>query len=282
MRKGHLIKTLAALMLGLIGFTAAAQDGEALFKKHCTMCHKLGARLVGPDLIGVTEKQSQDWLLSFIKSSNSMITAGDADAVAIFKEFNETPMPDQPLTDTEIKSILTYIDSQGAPKGQTADKEPAEPEKPIEYTDADVAAGLTLFEGKTAFKSGGPSCISCHNVTNDQVIPGGRLAKDLTHVYSRMGDAGVSGIIGAPPFPAMAAAYENHPLDSAETTQVTAFLKNVDATADTQTARSGASIFILGGGGGLVVVLLIIGILWRHRLRKAVKYDIFKRQLKST
>lgn len=275
------MKTLFALVFGLIVSTAGAQDGAALFKKHCTMCHKLGGRMVGPDLIGVNEKQSQEWLVSFIKSSNSMIKSGDPDAVAIFKEFNETPMPDQPLSDIEIKSILTYIESQGAGNDQTADQPPAEPEEPIVYTEADIAAGLLLFDGKTAFKSGGASCVSCHNVTNDGVIPGGRLAKDLTHVYSRMGDAGIAGILSAPPFPAMSAAYINHPLDSAEVSQLMAFLQHADETADTQTARSGASIFVFGGGGGLIVVLLLIALFWRRRLRKAVKYDIFKRQIKS-
>ena len=275
------MKMLLAPMFGLIGLTAGAQDGAALFKQHCTMCHKLGARLVGPDLIGVTEKQSQEWLMAFIKSSNSMIKSGDPDAVAIFKEFHETPMPDQPLSDVEIKSILTYIESQGAGKAETADQPPAEPEEPIVYTEADIAAGLMLFDGKTAFKSKGPSCVSCHNVTNDGVIPGGRLAKDLTNVYTRMGDAGIAGILSAPPFPAMSAAYINHPLDSAEVSQLLAFLQHVDETADTQTVRSGATIFLFGGGGGLIVVLLLIALLWRHRLRKAVKYDIFKRQIKS-
>jgi hypothetical protein len=39
---------------------------------------------MGPDLIGINQKRSEEWLISFIKSSQTMIKSGDADAVSFF------------------------------------------------------------------------------------------------------------------------------------------------------------------------------------------------------
>ena len=62
-----------------------AQDpGEQVFNTTCFACHTIGGgRLIGPDLAGVHEKRSQEWLEKFIKSSQSMINAGDTEAVAL-------------------------------------------------------------------------------------------------------------------------------------------------------------------------------------------------------
>ncbi len=281
-------KYLVVLVGAVLCFStnSSGQDGAALFKQNCTACHKLGQRLVGPDLLGINEKRSEEWLLKFIKSSRAMVDAGDPDAVAIFEEYNQTVMNDQShLSDDDIRLVLDYIKSEtAAQSGATADGEEQEPVEiiPIEYSEEDIAFGLQYFSGERRFAEGGPSCISCHHVNNDELISGGRLAKDLTNVYGRMGDAGVAGILGVPPFPAMASAYTNNALDSVEIAQLTAFLKHADSISGTQKAKSGRRIFFVGGGGGLVILFLLIGAHWRRRLRKTVKHDIYKRQIKGS
>ncbi len=275
-----------ALFIGIMAcclFTANGQDGVTLFKKNCAACHKLGSRLVGPDLIGIDQKRSEEWLLSFIRSSNAMIEAGDPDAVAIYKEYNETIMTDMlHLSDDDIRSILAYIKEKSPAPGVASQekKEPVEV-KPIEYSAEDIQQGLRLFSGQAGFVKGGPSCISCHHVNNKDLLSGGLIAKDLTNVYGRMADAGLAGILGAPPFPAMATAYNNHELDSTEIAQVTAFLKHADNVSHTQPVKTGTHIFLLGGGGGLFLLFLVIAIHWNSRLKASTKHDIYKRQLKS-
>ena len=45
-------------------FTAQAQDGEALFKQNCGACHRVDkGRSVGPGLLDITTKRSEDWLI---------------------------------------------------------------------------------------------------------------------------------------------------------------------------------------------------------------------------
>lgn len=275
-------------LIGLIIFCShwgMGQDGAAIFKQTCVVCHKLGQRLIGPDLLGVNEKRSEEWLLKFIRSSQTMIKSGDPDAVAIFNEYNQIVMNDQSfLSDDEIRAVLFYIKEETSSLGVKAQSEEKTEEVeiiPIEYTVEDIQSGLQLFSGKKSLVHGGPSCISCHHINNNQLLSGGVFAKDLTNVYGRMGDTGLAGILSAPPFPAMATAYMNYALDSAEIVQLTAFLKQADIVSKGQEVKSGARILILGGGGGLILLFLLIAFHWNNRLKASVKHDIFKRQIKS-
>lgn len=266
------------------GFGASAQDGEAVFKANCSACHKMGMRLVGPDLTGVTEKRSEDWIASFIRNSQKMIADGDADAVAIFEEFNKVPMTSFDLNDADMSALITYLGTFGASAGGDESAEEAEPVEvvPFEYTEDDVAHGMALFQGGESLAGGGPSCVACHNVTNDDVIPGGLMAKDLTNVFSRMGDAGLAGILGAPPFPSMTNAYNGDAaLTEEEIHALMAFFANADEVAATQTKNNGHGLLFGGGVAGLIVILILIGIMWAGRMKRNVKEDILNRQIKS-
>ena len=285
MKTSYIFLPLLIGSLFISSSDSIAQDGEAIFKQNCSACHMLGRRLVGPDLVGVSERRNEEWLINFIKSSQSMINEGDPDAVAIFEEYNKTLMTDQThLSDGDIKAILDYINPSTSPDESFAvesTKAPIEVER-VEYSSEDIEAGMHLFSGKKAFINGGPSCLSCHNVNNKDLFVGGMLAKDLTNVYSRMGDAGVAGIVGAPPFPAMTVAYENSELDSSEIVQLTAFLQFADEVSADQEVKSATAIFVVGGGGGLIVLLMLIGFIWKARLKAGVKHDIFRRQIKGS
>ncbi|MCB0477862.1 MAG: hypothetical protein R2799_04480 [Crocinitomicaceae bacterium] len=137
--------------------------------------------------------------------------------------------------------------------------------------------GMALFQGGKLLDNGGPSCITCHNVTNDQVIPGGLFAKDLTDVYTRFGD-GLALWLTAPSNNPMEAAYKNNEITEEERLQLTAFFKYVNAVKDSQTANSGSSLFLVGGGVGVVILLVLIQVLWNKRKKKMTKQDIFNRQ----
>jgi len=276
----HLILLLGIIFLNPL--SVLGQDGKSLFKQNCAVCHKLGTKVIGPDLLGVNEKRSEEWLLKFIRSSQSLIKAGDADAVAIFEEFNQMVMIDQTqLSDEQIKSILFYIKEETPAEGQASDDIIMEVVA-IEYSENDIQEGKHLFSGKRRFTNGGPSCITCHNVNNDNLIIGGSLAKDLTNVYARMGDAGLAGIIGAPPFPAMATSYKDNVLDSTEVAQLTAFLKHADQVSSDQKTKNAGGMFVIGGSGGLIVLLLLVSAIWKTRLKRSVKHNIFKRQIKGS
>ena len=98
-----------AIAIGTIT-VSFAQDGEQLFKTTCAACHTVGkGKLVGPDLKDVQSRHEKSWILKWVKSSQTLVKAGDAQAVKLFSDNNRIPMPDQALTDDQINSILGFI-----------------------------------------------------------------------------------------------------------------------------------------------------------------------------
>lgn len=144
-----------------------------------------------------------------------------------------------------------------------------------------ISDGASLFDGSTRFTNGGSSCITCHNIASDAVISGGLLAKDLTTVYSRMGDAGVGAIIGSPPFPAMASAFKDKNITPEEIAKLKAFLHYVDQESSTQSSSSMNEVFIVYGPLGLIIWLVFIYFFWFSRKKESVKKEIFDRQIKA-
>jgi cytochrome c551/c552 len=254
-----------------------SQDGEANFKKACASCHSIGnGRLVGPDLQGITFKKDNEWLVKFISNSPSLISSGDADAVAIAKEFNNSVMPPVTLSTVEINAILTFIESKGAagPKKKTVDYL-------LKATTENIIAGYQLFTGKIPFKEGGATCISCHTV--NCLGNGGILAKDLTFSYNTMKGEGIKALLQSPAFPAMLTTYTDHPLQEDEIYNLAAFLRST-ATHQTPTRfyeANGFPLFYIIGVAGFLFLAILFFAGWHMRKRKSVNHDIFKRQLKT-
>jgi len=261
----------------------AQNAGEQVFKTTCFACHTIGGgRLIGPDLAGVHEKRSQEWLEKFIKSSQSMINAGDTEAVALFEEYNSLLMPDAVATEEEVRQVLSYIrvQSAGAAAGDEASAdEPVTP--PQQASEEDILAGQELFQGNLRFDNGGPACNACHEVRNDAVIGGGILAAELTTVFSRMGGAGVTAILGQAPFPVMQAAYENRSLTDGEVTALVAFLEYADSEQYNQLPRDYGIGLFASGVVGAGILFFLFGFVWRSRKRGSVNQAIYDRQIRS-
>lgn len=255
---------------------ADQHEGAQYFKQVCVACHTInGGTLVGPDLVNVHERRSDEWLQKFIKSSQALINSGDPDAVAVFEQYNKIIMPDPPFTDKQITAIIGYI--KAASGGETA----ASVETGIGSTEEDVIMGQNLFQGKVRLANGGPTCISCHDVKNDAVIGGGILARELTTVFSRMGEPGVRAILGSAPFPVMQQAYVNKPLTDEEIFSIVSFLQQADKEHMFQQPRDYGVKLAGTGIVGLIVLLGVYALLWRNRRKKPVNKDIFDRQVKS-
>jgi mono/diheme cytochrome c family protein len=278
------LKNIAFTAIIAVSATSlSAQDGEQIFKQSCAVCHKVTAqRLVGPGLQGVAEKRSREWLKKFIANSQGLINSGDADAKAIWEEYNKTIMPEQPLSDAELDAVIDYLAAQGtAAPAATAAAAPAEEAAEVPFTEEEILAGRSYFDGSSRFSNGGPSCVSCHNVNDPEIIRGGLLAKDLTDANARMGNAGVEAILTMPPFPAMAASYTGNALSNDEIRALSAYLKYVSENADPANEDSGYAMMLFGGFGGLLALVILTAIIWADRRRKMVKHDIFSRQIKS-
>jgi mono/diheme cytochrome c family protein len=105
---------IASLVLSTFNDAYSQPDGEALFKAQCAQCHSTGDdRVLGPGLKDIDKRRTEAWLIPWIKNSQAVIKSGDAYAVKIYNEYNQTAMPSFALTDDEIKSILAYVKAEG-------------------------------------------------------------------------------------------------------------------------------------------------------------------------
>jgi len=274
--------------LSLMAASPVKASGETDFNTYCGACHTIGqGRLVGPDLAGVFDRRSQDWLEKFVKSSQSLVKNGDAQAVAVAAEFNNMIMPDAAISAAQIKDVLTYIKSAGG--GAAVDDGTATPQaaekapEPVAAApaEADIKLGQDLFEGSQRLENGGPACNACHHVRNDAVMGGGILAAELTTVFSRMGVPGLKAILGAAPFPVMQAAYKDRALTEQEVRGLVAFLQYADSEEYNQLPRDYGIGLFLTGIVGAAILFLLFGTVWRGRRSGSVNQEIYDRQIKS-
>ena len=269
-----------------IHLALAEAPGSTTFGSLCVACHTIGGgRLVGPDLAGVSDRRSEQWLVDFITSSQTMIQSGDPDAVALSEEYNGMVMPDALVAESEVLAVISYITSQTP----GTDEPQAAPDVAVqEVAEADLASpesivlGSHLFQGTVRFANRGPTCIACHDVTHDAVIGGGILAAELTDVFSRMSAAGIEAILGKPPFPVMQAAYQEQPLTEDEINALVAFLQSVDEDELTHQPRDYGLGLFGSGVVGTALVYGICGLVWRGRKKSSVNQDIYDRQVKSS
>jgi mono/diheme cytochrome c family protein len=121
-----LIKTiknriLLALLVLVSASTFAQPDGAKIFKQNCTACHVIGeTKLIGPGLKGVTEKRNKEWLKKWINNSSELIASGDADAVAIFEEYNKVAMTNFYFSDEDFEALYGYLKNPPAEEVKAA------------------------------------------------------------------------------------------------------------------------------------------------------------------
>jgi mono/diheme cytochrome c family protein len=93
---------------GEVDMELATRGGELFTQKGCVACHKIGeGRLVGPDLMGVTERRSFEWIYAMVTTPDSMLQ-NDSTAKALFAEYF-TPMPDQKVQPDEGQALYEYL-----------------------------------------------------------------------------------------------------------------------------------------------------------------------------
>ena len=88
----------------------AVQKGEQIYKANCTSCHMMTDKaLIGPGLKGVTDRRNKVWLKKWINSSSDFIASGDADAIALYEEYNKVAMPSYYFEDADLEALFAYL-----------------------------------------------------------------------------------------------------------------------------------------------------------------------------
>jgi protein SCO1/2 len=95
-----------------VGRIGEASPVERLFRSRCASCHTIGGGDgLGPDLAGVTSRRSRAWVAGWIKEPDRMIRSKDPAAAALVKRFRGLQMPDLGLSDTDVFSLMGYLDT---------------------------------------------------------------------------------------------------------------------------------------------------------------------------
>lgn len=87
---------------------AMATRGAELFKNMCSACHKMDKKFIGPELAGVTERRTPEWIMNMILNPENMIKE-DPIAKKLLVESNMAVMANQGLTEEEARAILEYF-----------------------------------------------------------------------------------------------------------------------------------------------------------------------------
>jgi mono/diheme cytochrome c family protein len=267
----------------------AAENGQVLFEQSCTGCHTLDGTGKGfaPDLQGVTEKRDRQWLINWIAEPDKLIQNGDPIAQEILAKYNGVPMPNMGLTLEQSEAIVDYLaggnqqavgnSAQNLASDQIDDSSSLTAEKPATETtpnlDSNTVAfrGKALFLGNNRFENKAPACISCHSA-GIGALNGGTLGPDLTHVFERYGEMGLSSVLKTLPYPSMQGIYQDKPLTEAEQAALLAFFEQQNAvvnepaaTDNFWTSLTPSWKFVLMALGGCLLLLILSNLTWRDR-----------------
>ncbi len=161
-REAFLFLLLCSLMIWLLpqlAFSAEADKGKTIYLQKCLACHTIGGgKRAGPDLIGVTSRRDESWLVRWIVEPDKMLAEGDALALQLKKEYNNIPMPNSGLSEAQTKDILAYIAAESAkPPAAKPVSEPKIQGPKLSLSDIEKP----LIEGKLIYDS---NCAACHTI----------------------------------------------------------------------------------------------------------------------
>lgn len=144
-----------------------ADAGAWLFQHNCSACHHIGSTsMIGPDLAGVTERRTLDWIAAMIRRPDSMLVA-DTTAQRLLIEY-QVPMADRRLDGARVRALVEFL--------RRADIGPG----PIDAVEGRTAEGIAWERAGT-----GPVVVLVHGTNLDRGIWRGlrhRLGTDHTVV----------------------------------------------------------------------------------------------------
>ena len=267
----------------MIAPASAQEAGKQIFEDSCAACHSIGGgRGVGPDLAGITDKLPEEWLIRYIKSPQAVLKSGDERAKANRANY-KMEMPDQELSDNEIKAVLAHIHATGGAgaAGKAGATGVAQPTPTAPPSADEIRLGQQLFEGSVRFEKGGPACNACHHIDHPAVTGGGILARDLTQSHSRVGAKALNAMLAKAPFPVMQAAYHGKPISGGEMKALGGFMQQADQEHASHEPRTYGWRTFLGGIAGLAVLLAFFTLAGGRRKKRSVNQDIYDRQVRS-
>lgn len=270
-----MVKIFKALIFlaTFIPLSAFSQEGKELFQRNCSVCHLIGeGKLVGPDLMGVTERRDREWLVKFITNSQEVIKAGDPVAVKLFEEYKKSIMP--PFTqfsENEINSIIDYLDKWEPAKTEVLT---VDVNKKTGFKHDEMLRGERLFYGLIPLEAGGSfNCTDCHNTVTSDTLNWNPSAVDLARSFVDPKGMKIYQSMAQPVSQRMEVAHKGIKMNEQEIYYITAYLSHLSTTELTKhkTFPVKLMLFITFA---VLMTLAIIDLLFTRRVRYRVIHGL--------
>lgn len=229
-----------------------AEAGEHLFRQKCSGCHGHGTgdRPTGPDLAGVMERRSKDWVRNFISGPAEMAASGDEIAKQLFADYH-LPMPAFQLSEVEFESLVAFLSQGMAPVAQADELESGS------LPGGDAKRGSKLFTGEIRMTNGGAPCLACHGIAGVGLAGVASYGPDLSGLHENFGAEGVAEVLSSLAFPSMEPIYATRPLTESEQADLGAFFGRISGMSVVGDRL--LPVEVVGGVLGLLGVFLLFG-----------------------
>ncbi|MEO6719090.1 MAG: PQQ-dependent sugar dehydrogenase [Ferruginibacter sp.] len=87
-------------------------SGGIMFNQNCGGCHNFRQDAIGPQLGGITDAVSTEWIVAFVKNPTKIIESGDTRALALSKKYKVAMPAFAHLKDDEINNIIAFLHTQ--------------------------------------------------------------------------------------------------------------------------------------------------------------------------
>lgn len=111
--------------------SAVITKGEVSFVQYCSSCHNFRQDGIGPQLGGLTDVVTVDWLRHFISNPIKNLESGDLRTRKLFKKYKVVMPSFSNMTLDEINSIIAYINTHKKPDQLLAKSDGTELSNPI-------------------------------------------------------------------------------------------------------------------------------------------------------
>ncbi|MCX7783136.1 MAG: cytochrome c [Meiothermus sp.] len=248
------------VVMALLGLAIAA-DGAQLYSQNCAGCHGAngqGIPGVFPPLAGNPRAQDEAYVVKVIRQ-------GISGPLEVGGQTYNGVMPAMPqISEADARAIAAYAKGLGGAATATP-QPPATPEPATSLADPALAAkGKALFLGQLRFQNGGAPCMACHTAGNFGLMGGGSLGRDLTDLHTRLGAAGIQGVLANIAFPVMRESYKGKPLTPEEISALTAFFAQT-AGQPTNTHQMDMARMVFAGLIGFGGLFGVMYLFWSNR-----------------
>jgi mono/diheme cytochrome c family protein len=120
-------------------------QGQILFQKNCSGCHNFRQDGIGPNLSGITEADSINWLRQFILSPKTTIESGDEHAKKIAVDYHSMMPSFSALKNEEIDQLIAYLQTHKGRKKEIEDPFAIKNPIPEKISPSNIQIVLELF-----------------------------------------------------------------------------------------------------------------------------------------